>query len=114
MATNNIVEFGYDIVCPYAYIASLRIEALAARSKAHIVWKPVLLGAIYDAIEARQGKHGSSSDAMCPAKRKVISRDLEYTARRNKVAPLRFPGKHPVRSVSGTASSTIVRELLTL
>lgn len=32
-----VVEFYYDIVCPYAYLASLLIEDVAARNRAFIV-----------------------------------------------------------------------------
>ena len=36
--------FYYDVVCPYAYLASTQIEAMAARAGAEIEWVPVLLG----------------------------------------------------------------------
>jgi len=33
----KVVEFYYDIACPFAYIASLRIEEIAARNQATII-----------------------------------------------------------------------------
>ncbi|HWE27577.1 MAG TPA: DsbA family protein, partial [Polyangia bacterium] len=42
--------FYYDIVCPYAYLASTQVEALAARAGAEIIWEPILLGGVFRAI----------------------------------------------------------------
>lgn len=36
--------FYYDVVCPFAYVASRVIEGFAKRTGSKIVWKPVLLG----------------------------------------------------------------------
>lgn len=47
-----ILEFHYDVVCPYAYLASTAVEDLAARAGATLVWKPVLLGGILRAVGA--------------------------------------------------------------
>ena len=38
------ITFYYDIVCPFAYVASRLIERLAERNAASIRWAPVLLG----------------------------------------------------------------------
>ena len=36
--------FYYDVVCPFAYMASRLVEGMARRAGATITWKPVLLG----------------------------------------------------------------------
>ena len=36
--------FYYDVICPYAYLASRLIEGIADAAGARIRWKPVLLG----------------------------------------------------------------------
>ena len=36
--------FYYDVICPYAYLASRLIEGIADAAGAKIRWKPVLLG----------------------------------------------------------------------
>ncbi|KAJ1323403.1 DsbA family protein [Microdochium nivale] len=94
------VEFYYDIVCPFAYIASQRIAAVAAHAGATLLWRPVLLGGIYRATQAQQGAHGSASDVANPAKRAYGSRSLARACRRLGV-PIAWPDKdnHPVRSV---------------
>ena len=38
------VVFYYDIVCPFAYLASRLVENLGRRNGAKIKWRPVLLG----------------------------------------------------------------------
>lgn len=38
------VIFYYDVVCPFAYMASRLVEAMGQRTGAEIVWRPVLLG----------------------------------------------------------------------
>ena len=38
------VVFYYDVVCPFAFMASKLIEGVARRTGAKIHWKPVLLG----------------------------------------------------------------------
>lgn len=76
------IEFHADPVCPWAYIASQRVEALAASCGAALEWRPVLLGGIYDAIRAPQGKHNSASVLNGPQKGKYERRELFRTARR--------------------------------
>ena len=34
------VVFYYDVVCPFAYMASRLIEGVASRNGAKILWKP--------------------------------------------------------------------------
>ncbi len=41
------IDFYFDFSSPYSYIASERIEELAARYGHHVVWKPMLLGVIF-------------------------------------------------------------------
>ena len=40
------VIFYYDVVCPFAYMASRYIERLGQKTGASIQWRPVLLGKI--------------------------------------------------------------------
>ncbi|KAJ4308228.1 hypothetical protein N0V94_009444 [Neodidymelliopsis sp. IMI 364377] len=71
-----ILEFNYDISCPFAYIASTRVAALAERTNSTLVYRPVLLGAIYRATAAPQGAAGSASDVFNPTK-KAVTREKE-------------------------------------
>ena len=48
------VDFFYDVVCPYAYLASTKIDALAQKHGVDVCWKPVLLGGIYKSLASPQ------------------------------------------------------------
>ncbi|KAJ3220562.1 hypothetical protein HK099_004209 [Clydaea vesicula] len=93
------IEFYYDIVCPFAYIASTRVEEAVGRHNGIVIWKPVLLGGIYDLIKAEQGKAGSASDVMPVNKKIAFSKDLERTIKRYKI-DLNFHKNHPVKSLN--------------
>ena len=43
------LEFWFDFSCPYAYVASTRIEALAGRVGAELDARPMLLGGVFKA-----------------------------------------------------------------
>lgn len=95
---HGTVAFYFDIQCPFAYLASERISDLARFQGADIVWTPVLLGGLYDLTAAEQGKGGSASDVMPPAKKAMVSSDFAREISRYKV-PLKFHPNHPLRTV---------------
>ncbi|KAJ3109828.1 hypothetical protein HDU97_000058 [Phlyctochytrium planicorne] len=90
---------GEDVVCPWAYIASNKIETLAKAHNATIIWTPVLLGGVYKLTQAPQGKDGSATDVMAANKKDLHTRDFARTISRSPV-PLKWHPSHPVRSVS--------------
>ncbi|EMF08708.1 thioredoxin-like protein [Sphaerulina musiva SO2202] len=104
-----IVEFYYDISCPYAYIASTKISSLASRTSAHIIWRPVLLGAIYRATLAPQGAGGSASDIFNSTKKSITSRALQRTITRHGI-PFRQPKFHPQKTTAALRLVYFVRE----
>jgi 2-hydroxychromene-2-carboxylate isomerase len=46
----SMIEFFYDIGSPWTYLAFHKIEALAARVDAELVWKPILVGGVFNAV----------------------------------------------------------------
>lgn len=87
------------ISCPFAYIASTRVEALAQRTNATLIWRPVLLGAIYRATAAPQGAKGSASDVFNPTKRVIGADSMRRTIRRYQIA-YNPPPQHPMKTVN--------------
>ncbi|GAA96993.1 hypothetical protein E5Q_03668 [Mixia osmundae IAM 14324] len=90
--------FYFDISCPYALIASTRVEDVAKFTQATIEWRPVLLGGLYQLTSAAQGAAGSASDAMPPARRAWAAHDLERELSRYQL-DVRWPAKHPMKTV---------------
>jgi 2-hydroxychromene-2-carboxylate isomerase len=86
--------FHYDVVCPWAYLASTRVAALAEATGANLVWKPVLLGGLFRHHQAPQ----RPAEVMSPPRARIGQLDLFRWAERLGV-PLDFPPEHPRRSV---------------
>ena len=55
------VEFFFDVGSPASYLAWTQLEGIAQRTNAKIIWRPMLLGAVFQAT-------GNASPAVVPAK----------------------------------------------
>lgn len=88
------MRFYYDVVCPFAYLASTAVTALADEGGEPIAWCPVLLGGLLRA----HGAPDVPMDAMPSSKARLTVLDALRQAERLGV-PLRFPEGHPRRSV---------------
>ncbi len=44
------IEFFYDYSSPWTYFASTRIEEFCAKNKAELVWKPFLVGGVFNKV----------------------------------------------------------------
>ena len=83
-------QFFYDFVCPFAYLATVQVEALAARTGATMQWRPFLLGGVL-------AKVGGGA-VPTPARTIHSLRDQARWAEVLEV-PLRVPAAHPRRTV---------------
>ncbi len=90
----NPIDFYFDFSSPYGYFASAKIEALAAKYGRSVVWRPILLGAVFKIT-------GQQPLPAIPLKGSYASHDLARSARLFGV-PYKMPAKFPV---SGIASS---------
>lgn len=88
------VEFWFDYSCPYAYLGSTQVEALAARARAELVWQPMLLGGVFRAQNTPQKLFATLS----PQKAAHNALDMERWAELFGVT-LRMPAEHPFRTV---------------
>jgi 2-hydroxychromene-2-carboxylate isomerase len=84
----NPIDFYFDFSSPYGYLASTRIDALAAKHGRSVVWRPHLLGAVFKINDQRPL-------ASIPLKSDYTARDLARSARLLKV-PFKLPTKFPV------------------
>ncbi len=88
------VEFWFDFSCPYAYVASTRIEAVARRAGAELDVRPMLLGGVFRA----RGTPQNLSATLNPAKAVHNMNDMRRQAQQAGV-PLHMPPGHPLRTV---------------
>ena len=88
------VDFFYDFSCPYAYVAHTQIEALCARAGAELVWRPMLLGGVFQAVGTVQVPFA----AMSASKARHNAFDMMRWADHFNV-PLTVPPTHPSRTV---------------
>lgn len=68
------VEFFFDVGSPYSYLAYRQLPKIAQAKGAEIVWRPMLLGGVFQAT-------GNSSPATVPAKGQYSNIDLERWAK---------------------------------
>jgi len=85
---NAPIGFWFDFSSPYSYIASERIDELAARYGRKVKWRPIMLGAAFKAS-------GLPLLIATPLKGDYSKRDFDRSARFHGV-PYRFPTKFPV------------------
>jgi 2-hydroxychromene-2-carboxylate isomerase len=82
------LQFHFDFSSPYGYLASERIEALAARHQRGVEWRPMLLGAVFKIT-------GTQPLTFVPLKGDYTRRDLPRTARFHGIA-FRMPSQCPI------------------
>jgi 2-hydroxychromene-2-carboxylate isomerase len=68
------IEFFFDFSSPYGYLASRKIDALGARFGREVVWRPILLGAVFKLT-------GSAPLTTIPIKGDYVQRDFARFAR---------------------------------
>lgn len=68
------VEFFFDVGSPYSYLAYHQLPKIAQAKGADIVWRPMLLGGVFQAT-------GNGSPATIPAKGRYSNVDLERWAK---------------------------------
>jgi 2-hydroxychromene-2-carboxylate isomerase len=88
------IHFWFDYSCPYAYLGSTQVEALAARAGAALVWEPMLLGGVFKANDTPQ----NLMNILSPAKATHNANDMMRWAELFGV-PLVMPSGHPLRTV---------------
>ncbi len=88
------VEFWFDFSCPYAFLASRRVEEICAHAGARLVLAPMLLGGVFRLTGAGEGPMATLS----PPRAANNGRDMTRWADRLGV-PLEIPAAHPMRTV---------------
>jgi 2-hydroxychromene-2-carboxylate isomerase len=86
------IDFYFDFSSPYGYLASTKIDALAARHGRKVNWRPMLLGAAFKAT-------GGAPLPSIPLKGEYSKRDFLRSARFYGI-PYNAPDPFPVSTVA--------------
>lgn len=95
------VEFLYDLVSPFSYLAYGRLGEICAGHGAELVLHPVLLGALHDAA-------GIQAPVFIPAKGSYMNQDIQRWAEHYGL-PMRFPEPFPFRTLKTMRAALFCR-----
>lgn len=85
------VEFYFDLSSPYSYLAATQLPAIAERTGAKILYKPVVLMAVFK-------EAGNDMPAKIPLKAKYMLQDLQRWSRHYGV-PFKFSSHFPLNTI---------------
>lgn len=88
------VEFYFDFSSPYAYLATAEIDALAAKHRRAVTWRPMMLGVALKAT-------GNKPLVDVPMKGDYMRRDVPRTAKRLGL-PFTWPEKFPYAAIAAS------------
>ena len=83
------IDFYFDFSSPYGYLASEKIDALAAKHGRSVNYRPVLLGVVFK-------QTGAMPLTQVPLKGDYSRRDMERSARFHGIKDFRMPSKFPI------------------
>ncbi|MCB1539608.1 MAG: 2-hydroxychromene-2-carboxylate isomerase [Rhodoblastus sp.] len=91
-----MIEFFFDCSSPWTYLAFHNIPPLAAEFGEEIVWKPILVGGVFNTVNKSVY---ASRESPVPAKAAYMLKDLADWARLSGLAIKMPPSVFPVNSV---------------
>ena len=88
----NSVEFYFDFISPYSFLAYKKLKSLNKNNKINIIYKPILLGGLH--------KLGNiTAPAFNERKMKNMKNDCELVARKN-IIKFKWNDKFPINSLN--------------
>lgn len=104
------LEFFFDCSSPWTYLAFHKVEQLARAARAELVWRPFLVGGVFNAVnpsvyEARKALSAPS----VPAKARYYVKDLADWARAYGIS-IGQPPVFPVNSVKAMRGAFVALE----
>ena len=89
---NNYVDFYFDIISPYSYIAHKKIQKIRENQKIIFNYKPILLGGLHNLA-------GINAPAFNKYKMKNMQSDCELVSKKNDISFI-WNSKFPINSLS--------------
>ncbi len=96
------LEFWFDIVSPYTYLASRRLQTEEPFTSMDIEWVPVFLGGLFQ-------QAGNVAPATVPSKGAYMLQDLKRLARRYGI-DYRFPAVFPANTLQVMRAATALKQ----
>jgi 2-hydroxychromene-2-carboxylate isomerase len=91
------LEFFYDVGSPWTYLAFHEIEEIAAEGRAELIWKPILVGGVFNAVNP--GVYAARANPTKP-RSEYMTKDLADWARLYGLRIVWPPSVFPVNSVA--------------
>jgi 2-hydroxychromene-2-carboxylate isomerase len=100
------LEFFFDCSSPWTYLAFTRVQPLAAETGAELVWRPILVGGVFNQVNESVYEQRANP---VPAKARYYAKDLRDWARHVGVA-IGTPKPFPVNSVKAMRGCFVAEE----
>lgn len=104
--SQRVLEFFYDCGSPWTYLAFHRIEAIADAGGATLVWKPILVGGVFNAVNDSVYAQRAAPN---PRKLKYHLKDLQDWARFEGIE-IAWPSVFPVNSVHAMRAAIFAQD----
>ena len=69
----STIEFFFDCSSPWTYLAFTRIQPIVVHTNSKIVWKPILVGGVFNAVNQDVYERRANPD---PRKARYSAKDL--------------------------------------
>ena len=89
---SNHIDFYFDIISPYSYIAHKKIQKIRENQKTIFIYKPILLGGLHNLAEI-------NAPAFNKFKMKNMQSDCELVSKKNDIS-FTWNSKFPINSLS--------------
>ncbi|HKH12468.1 MAG TPA: 2-hydroxychromene-2-carboxylate isomerase [Rubrobacter sp.] len=96
------VDFYYDLVSPYSYLAHREVSRICAEHGARLSLRPMLLGAVHNAV-------GLQAPVATPAKARYQAKDIQRWAGRYGL-PMVFPNPFPFRTLKTMRAAMFLKD----
>jgi len=100
------LEFFFDCGSPWTYLAFHKVEEVAAEARAELVWKPILVGGVFNAVNPAVY---AARENPTPARAAYHGKDLADWARLYGLA-IGWPSVFPVNSVKAMRGALVAQD----
>lgn len=101
------LEFFFDCSSPWTYLAFTRVQPLAARTGADLVWKPILVGGVFNAVNREVYERRAHPE---PRKAAYTAKDLQDWARFTGLKIVMPPPVFPVKATAAMRCALAAQE----